>query len=309
MNILYLDRSDPYPYNGYCSYYCEHLEELKKKNNLKLITKPISHISKVIDKKYDIIIVGFTYCNYGDRMPIEIINDVDIPIIIILNKEYTGLNKKLQWIKKIQPKMVFTVHHDVQKYFDITNIPFYRTMWSCNTDIYKNYGEKYKYDLFFAGVIRNEQTDNMRRKIYNYFQNNKSYNVLIKARLEENNYDGEILKSVDYAKLLSSSKICITTTGPADLVGQRYFEIMACNRGIIICNRHNNDKIYDNMLIEDFNCIMFSTIEEFKEKIDYYLKNENERLKIVNNAFKYFQENLTIDKHVNKMIDIIKQNL
>ena len=84
---------------------------------------------------------------------------------------------------------------------------------------------------------------------------------------------------------------------------------MACNSGIIICNRHNNDKIYDNMLIEDFNCIMFSTIEEFKEKIDYYLKNENERLKIVNNAFKYFQENLTIDKHVNKMIDTIKQNL
>ena len=37
-----------------------------------------------------------------------------------------------------------------------------------------------------------------------------------------------------YAKHLNNSKIVVTTTGPADLVGTRFFEIMATNKALIM---------------------------------------------------------------------------
>ena len=43
--------------------------------------------------------------------------------------------------------------------------------------------------------------------------------------------------NINYAKELAKSKIGLITTGPADLVGTRYFEIMAGNRCLILCNR------------------------------------------------------------------------
>jgi hypothetical protein len=66
-------------------------------------------------------------------------NDINIPLYIILNKEYAGLENKLNWIKKINPKMCFSVHHDINKYYEFTNIPFKRIMWSSDETIFKKY--------------------------------------------------------------------------------------------------------------------------------------------------------------------------
>lgn len=161
-------------------------------------------------------------------------------------------------------------------------------MWSANETIFKKYNEDYKYDIYFSGVIRKEQTQNWRNLIYNnlrYLSKNiVGLRMNIQARFQKNNYIGKIFDIEDYAKNLSASKISITTTGPADLVGTRYFEIMATNKSLIICNRLENKDIYSNMFIEDHNCVMFSSIREFNLKILYYLKNEKQRMKIVNQA-------------------------
>jgi hypothetical protein len=37
-------------------------------------------------------------------------------------------------------------------------------------------------------------------------------------------------------------------------------------------------KVFENYLIEDLNCVMFDTLEEFYEKVKYYLTHEEERL-------------------------------
>ena len=114
------------------------------------------------------------------------------------------------------------------------------------------------------------------------------------------NYSNE-----EYAKLINNSKICLTTTGPADLVGTRYFEISASNKSMILCNKMNKN-IYDDMFIDNYNCIMFEDENDFIEKFEYYIKNEKERLKIVNNAYKYYIENLIWDKQIKKILKLIK---
>ena len=302
MKILYSETV----HKASCNYYTDIIKYLSKYNEVKLVVGKYNNLSDMVKKSNynpDIIILGFTHLDCGDNnTPPKINNNVNIPCYIILNKEYTILDKKLNWIKNINPKKAFTVHHDYLKFQKITNIPFSRIMWSAETNVFKDYKEDYKYDFFFSGVIRKEQTSNWRNIIYQNLDKLKGYKLKINARFQNNNYKGKIFDNKAYAKLLACSKISLTTTGPADLVGTRYFEIMATNRSLIICNKMDNLKIYGDMLKDGFNCIMFSTIQEFIEKIKYYLSNEEERMKIVNNAYQDFLKNQTWDIRVKELI-------
>jgi spore maturation protein CgeB len=98
------------------------------------------------------------------------------------------------------------------------------------------------------------------------------------------------------------------TTGPADLVGTRFFEIFAAGRSLVLCNRMS-DKVYDNMIVDGVNCVMFSTVDEFYEKAQYYLDNEDERMKIVNNAYNIFKDRLTWSYRANQIKQIIDKHL
>ena len=55
------------------------------------------------------------------------------------------------------------------------------------------------------------------------------------------------------------------TTGPADLVGTRYFEVSASNKSLIMCNRMS-EQVYDKIMIDKFNCVMFDDEHDFIEK-------------------------------------------
>jgi len=310
MKILYNDTKN-LEKNKACNYYSEIVDALNKYNNVTYISQKVGSLKNLSQLKLnniDLIILGFNYTNVGDNnMPALIINDVNIPVVIILNKEYASLRQKLNWISDIKPKAVLTVHHEYKKYQEILKIPVHRIMWSAEYTHYKDYKESYKYDLFFSGVIRPEQTNNWRNIIYKNLHKLNKYKLNINGRFQENGYKGTHLSYIDYAKTLACSKICLSTTGPVDLVGTRYFEIMAGNRGLLICNRMENPEVYKDILIEDLNCIMFSTIDEFIEKVDYYLNHEEERMKIVNQAYKYFMENLTWDKHIIKVNNILRK--
>jgi len=290
-----------------CNYYQEFRDNLAKIHNLKIIT---SDLKKEINKfNPDMILIGFSVTDVGDEAPTLNLNDVSKPMYIFLNKEYAALDKKLEWIKYINPPplKIFTVHHDYQKFQDITNITCQRIMWSANHKIFKKYNDEYKYDFFFSGVVRKEQTDDMRNKIYHNLKFLKKYKLLVNARFYENNKNlnkSKIFSNDDYAKNISDSKICLTTTGPADLVGTRYFEIMATNKALIMCNRMP-ENIYDKIVIDKYNCIMFDDENDFVAKCKYYLKNEEERLKIVKTAYQYFLDNHTWSHKIDHLNNLL----
>ena len=299
MKILFLD-----PNKNQYNYYVEIIKFLfqKFKENFKICTKyqhkKISFILNELKWKPDIIIVGFSHTDTGHNKPLPIINDTNIKLYIILNKEYAALNKKLDFIKECNPYKCFTVHHDVEYFSKYTGIPFQRIMWSADTEIFKDYKEQYQYDLYFSGVIRHEQTNDWRKKIYDFITISKlKHNIYINVLSN----GGKRISNIEYAKHLAKSKICLVTTGPADLVGTRYFEVMATNRCMILCNYISNPIIYDKFLINDFNCIMFNTTDEFHEKLNFYISNEKERMKIVNNAYEYFIKELSWEKSIDKI--------
>lgn len=286
MKILYYEKNN----TSGCNYYSNIRKYLAINNKFKLVTNNLKKEISIFNP--DIIIIGFTITNTSTKPTLNL-NGIEKPLYIILNKEYQILNKKLDWIKEINPppKKVFSVHHDVKKFSDYCKIPFHKIMWSADENFFKKYSSDYNYDLFFSGVIRKEQTDNLRKKIFDNLDKLKGYKLLIKATFYENNkiVKGKLYQftNLEYAKKIEESKIILTTTGPADIVGTRYFEIMASNKGLIICNRMPKE-VYGDIVIDKFNCVMFDDENDFIEKCKYYLENEEERLKIVNNAYNIF---------------------
>ena len=306
MRILFHDKK-PYVQNAPCNYYSEIVDAIKLNHHVTFIHSDIKKISE-LGNNYDLLLLGFAHTDVGGKDPNPIINDVQKPIGIILNKEYDALDKKLNWIKNIRPAFVLTIHHDTENMTRITNIPVHRIMWSTMTHIFKDYKKPYLYDFAITGSIRPQQTNDWRRQIYNTLNRieSKNYKVFNHANLDENFIKGirlPVLSPIDYANVLSASKIFLATTSPADLISTRYFEAMAANRTLIITNRMPKH-VFENYLIEDFNCIMFGSLDEFHEKVLYYLSHEEERLKIVNTAFNYFSENLTWKKQSDNMTNI-----
>ena len=304
MKALFCEHPSKSLKSGYCSYYSEIYYALSKVFDIDFKNFIPRKTSEFND--YDFVILGFGHTDCSEGKPLSLIRDSDVGIFPILNKEYTGLKNKLDWIKEMQANAALTVHHDIKYYSEYTSIPFHRIMWSANEEQFKDYGGDYKHDLFFSGVTRPEQSDNLRERVLLELDRlNGQLGNFINARSYRNNYAGTMFTDDEYARYLSDSKLCLVTTGPADLVGTRFFEIFAGNRSLVICNRMD-EKIYGDMIIDGVNCVMFSTVDEFYEKAQYYLDNENERIRIVNNAYKIFNERLTWSyrtKEIKKIIE------
>lgn len=304
MKALFCEHPNKPLRDGYCSYYSEIFYALREEFDIEFRNFVPRKTSEF--EGYDVVFLGFGHTDCGNSKPQTLIRDTKVKLFPILNKEYSGLQNKLEWIKEMKPTGALTVHHDVDMFTSKILIPFHRIMWSVDEKQFRDYGEDYKHDLFFSGVTRPEQSENLRERVLSELSSlNGELGNFINIRSHRNNYSGTIFTDDEYARHLSNSKLCLVTTGPADLVGTRYFEIFAGNRSLVICNRMN-EKIYGDMIIDGINCVMFSTVDEFYEKAQYYLNNEEERMKIVNTAYKVFLEGQTWSQRAKEIRKIVE---
>lgn len=211
------------------------------------------------------------------------------PLVAMVNKEYVMLKEKLAWIRAHCVDAALTVHHDARKYGEETAVPFHRIWFGVDVERFAGVGGAnssssssagaansllpsrtvYAHDLGFTGVVRSEQTANWRYRIWK-----QAWPVLASRglRLFSGGPKGvhvgvthAELNATEYVRAMRSSKLWLSTTGPADLVGTRYFEVMATGTTLCVCNRMaSNSTVYESLGIkEGKHVVMFDTIEEF----------------------------------------------
>jgi spore maturation protein CgeB len=303
MKILYFERK----YTNSYSYYNEIRNAIARTNTMyqfadwSPVGGPQIDIHEVLARcpeTPDLIMFGFGWTDCSDNPP-NTVNGLDecgLPVSIILNKEYSALQEKLDWIKECDPIVAFTVHHDYNEYGAITGIPFHQIPFAVNPDIFKRYsGEQYDCDFGFSGVIRPEQTNDWRAKIVKksaeWSDINFSYTQHRHDSLES------------YARRLNRAKVWLSTTGPADLVGTRYYETMALGTTLLACNKF--DRVYDDIIEEDKHCIMFDSVDQLQDKVRYYLNHDDERMQIVENAKEHALGNHTWDHRAQKINNVL----
>lgn len=115
-------------------------------------------------------------------------------------------------------------------------------------------------------------------------------------------YKGTRLPYDDLRKLYHLTKINLNLPAPQILTGfqPRIFEIAACKGFQIIDYRPLIDKVFD----ED-ELVTFKTIGELKEKANYYLSHETERMAITEKLYKKVTEKYTWKNWAQQILDTI----
>ncbi|MDD3051281.1 MAG: glycosyltransferase, partial [Candidatus Cloacimonetes bacterium] len=114
------------------------------------------------------------------------------------------------------------------------------------------------------------------------WENNQAFSGILQKNGERVSID-ETVKIYNATKIninLHSSMNPDLFEAVSDFINPRTFEIMACGAFQLVDRR---DALLE-FFIEDEEIVTFSSIQELREKINYYLKNEEERKRIAQNA-------------------------
>lgn len=296
MKILYFEKKQDQ------LYYKEFLNALMKKHSVYL---------NGTDIPVDLIIYGYGWVCDGNldfALQNRLENAGSIPSVLILNKEYKNMDKKLEFIRKNNINFVFTPHHLYKEWEKKTNSKFFKLPFAANSSIFKDYSSEKKYDIGFTGNLFNntyyksgimgEHFNNIRERISNELEKDcyKDISMYLNG--------GEYVKGEHYGKLINSSKIWLCTPSAIELIGPRFYEIMgSCS--LLFCRE---SFAYNEIFKAGEHCVTFKDdLSDFKEKLFYYLNNDEERIKITNQAREHFINNHTWEHRVDELIMRIKQ--
>jgi spore maturation protein CgeB len=159
---------------------------------------------------------------------------------------------------------------------------------------------KYLYPAvdFNFGLFGNWKIQKHRFKIWkNFFEKvpyGKIFEKISKGKIAQE--DVPILYSSAKINLNCTIKSCIEW----DVITLRTYEVLAC-KGFLITDIVPS--AFDTMK----ECMVFTTGgDDLKEKIKYYLNNEEERRRIANNGYKYVLKNASIDARTHELIEYIR---
>lgn len=268
--------------------------------------KTIPELIGEIDYGFDLIVVSNTwevqdpsddrFCPHGNLQ----LDKTSLPKLMFLNKEYKKLNQKLEFIDNQCIDYVSTVIKNHNDWESQVNADFIWTPFGIDLERFQSSDTNSKYDFGFTGNLHEEWIDErveLKRHLFRpkYMEFKWWHNFVGDRRYKQKYRDysiywgewqnkGITLRSRapfgdEYVKLLNNSKIFLNTKSAIGIFNPRFWELMATET-LIMCPKDD----YYGLLTDGENCIMYNSLEEFDEQLDYYSKNDEERKKITDNA-------------------------
>ena len=246
-----------------------------------------------------------------DPHPALRVCDVDIPSVMVLNKEYKKLDKKLQFIRDNAIRLVFTVHHHYDRWQEQTGVPFIHFPFAVDPELFNDYAERKRYSLGFSGSLHEQWTD-VRQRV----KNQLFLRWPIKAPrywrtrilwLEGSRVPGfRLPRGEHYARLINRSRMWLATPSAVDLVGTRFYEVMAA-KTLLFCSR---SAAYEGLFEDKTHCVMFDPdLSDFDDTLFYYLNHEDERGAIVEAAYAHVLKNHTWERRIEQFIDTFRKRI
>ena len=171
-----------------------------------------------------------------------------------------------------------------------SNVPSFWLPFSVDIDIYKKLNISKDIDVLTSSTQRSDVYPN-RPKVNNLIKkmNLKS----IQKRVIHNNY----------VKSINSSKICIISTNVFNSPNMKFTEFTSCGSFVL------SDKPADIEQLgfkDGEHLVIYKNVNDLKDKIKYYLKNEKEREEIALNGMNFIRKNHNNKMRVKQLIDSIK---
>ncbi len=169
---------------------------------------------------------------------------------------------------------------------------------SSNDDYYDDMSG-YLADLFIGYKCTEQERINTISAISKYF-NMDLYTNSDASMLPNVNYRGIADTNTEMPKIFKCSKINLNTTNRAIKSGipLRIFDIMGCG-GFVISNYQPEIPEY---FIPDTDIVLYDSIGDLLEKIDFYLKNDSPREQIARNGYEKVKTLHTFDNRLQQML-------
>ena len=306
-NILYIEPRHGEKIYNYYNYLGNGLIELQKDGKINLTINKYDFNNS----KYDLILFGYGACSYPKLFKYDL-SHISTPKIGFLFKLSVFKNVKFNFFK--MNKFIVLSQHtrqiEYQKKYDIKLDPY---PYPFDNNIFFDYKLPKIYDIGMTGAIHHikhysetaylEGEKNIRERIVNLLTET-NYKKFIKCS-DDGAENSRIMNNLEYAKTINSSKIWIATNADHGDLTARASEIMG-SKTLLFYNEHPYDT-FNHIFNDGETCVFFKNdLSDLKEKIDYYLNNELEYNKIVNNAYQLFHNNYTGKKLADKYIKFAK---
>jgi len=173
-------------------------------------------------------------------------------------------------------------------------LPVYHIIDGSDTSIYYPTGTKKKYDISFIGG-----SDKERDSVYNFLKN--KYRV----KFFGPKYSKRFIRPDEFRDICCSSKIVLNISrghleGYSSL---RLWNLLAC--GSMVLTKHIPNMTERLGLENHKNIVEFRNYMELQRNIEFYLNNEEERLRVGNNGLEFLRNNRTWTHSAKEVIELV----
>lgn len=190
-------------------------------------------------------------------------------------------------------------------------IPFYFTPPSIDKTVFRPLGLERIYDVTFLGAVHPDPYP-LRQVIWNelpQLAKQMNWNILMRRSPIGASLDRKISKLIDghfvgerYVKALNQSKIFIFSTSVFKYPLFKFPEAMACKALVMSDTPMTAEELH---FIPDWNFVYINT-ENWKEKLKYYLKHDEERERIAQRGYETVMKYHTTDIRARQVVDFLR---
>ena len=263
----------------------------------------------------DVAVVGPRYSiNIGsedDSVGFDRSLYANVPLLVMQNKMYTpqgwkeivgNATAKLAWARAAGATAAFTWLTRHREFTRLSGVPHHWLPFGVDMGIFganagKFGAEAQPFDVGFTGASGKDKYP-LRAEVLQALQSMKNvsgyYGTWAQTAL--NRADPRSWKAGNhdtYALQMSKARIWLSTLGPSNIVGTRYFEVIASGTTLLMCNRPRKATsassatstwIYDGLFEDGVHVVMFEDAADLQAKVRRYLRDEPARRRIVQNA-------------------------
>lgn len=221
-----------------------------------------------------------------------------LPLAVVQNKMYAATAReivgdasaKLRWARDAGAIVGFTWLKLADNFTQQSGVPHYRLPFGVDAALYGRHagtlesGPGQPVDVGFTGASNHKYP--LREAILGLV---RSMNVSCylgtwqqtSLRVGSNN-SWKALDRDGYVQQIAKTKMWVSTTGPSDIVGTRYFEILASGTTLLLCNQKPG--AYEGLFEDGVHAVVFDGMDDLRAKILHYLQDEPARRRIVRAA-------------------------
>lgn len=308
------------------------------------ITDRFSEIVAKVGWRPDCVFVGHRWLSDNAGAPINPHPDLDlktldVPLFGFINKEYVNLKGKLAFFNDNPFAKVFSHYHDIEQ-FNTEQEKFHFTPFAFSPRRIDGSAESKRIDLFFSGVLINPnpsvgQTETriaVQKKLFfdidgHLIAKRKPFRDLEivwnavprspKNRIRAGKhrlfgtmfpkYVHRYFEEHEYSDYIKRAKIVLCSLSPLGLMSPRYFEAMAAGAMVLTESAPQLERVFPRSTYVDFT--PDRTMEEFTDKLLWYLTNDHERETITRAANDFVWKSHTWEIRIEEILEEVKKML